>query len=105
FALDAMCSSSLLAIHLACESLRRGETTLAVAGGVNLILHPHKDVALSQGGFLNREGRCRSFGETQGRGYIPGEGVGAVLLKPLAAARRDGDSIHGVIRGSAANHG
>ncbi len=104
-ALDAMCSSALLSIHLACESIKRGESELALAGGVNLILHPHKDVGLSQGGFLNREGRCRSFGETKGRGYIPGEGVGAILLKPLSAALRDGDAIHGVIRASVVNHG
>ena len=48
---------------------------MAIAGGVNVILHPHKDVGLSQAGFLNQEGRCRSFGKTDGRGYVPGEGV------------------------------
>ncbi|WP_146662841.1 beta-ketoacyl synthase N-terminal-like domain-containing protein, partial [Enhygromyxa salina] len=104
FALDTMCSSSLTAIHLACESLRRGETSLAIAGGVNVSIHPYKYAFLSQGRFLSSDGRCRSFGEG-GDGYVPGEGVGAVLLKPYAQARADGDRILGLIRGSALNHG
>ncbi|MEV8517151.1 SDR family NAD(P)-dependent oxidoreductase [Dactylosporangium sp. NPDC051484] len=103
-ALDTMCSSSLTAIHLACESLARGESELAIAGGVNLSLHPYKYVFLSQGRYLATDGRCRSFG-AGGDGYVPGEGVGAVLLKPLAAALADGDHIHGVIAGHAVNHG
>ena len=103
-AVDTMCSSSLMSIHLACESLKRGESQMAVAGGVNVILHPHKDVGLSQAGFLNKEGRCRSFGKTEGRGYVPGEGVGSVLLKPLSAAIRDRDHIYGVIKATVVNH-
>ena len=77
---------------------------MALAGGVNLTLHPNKYLALSQGRFTSSNGRCTSFGEG-GDGYVPGEGVGAVLLKPLARARADGDRIYGVIRGSALNHG
>lgn len=103
-AVDTMCSSSLTAIHLACDSLRKGESEMALAGGVNLSLHPSKDVGLSQGGFAATDGRCKSFGEG-GDGYVPGEGVGAVLLKPLARAIADGDHIYGVIRASAINHG
>jgi acyl transferase domain-containing protein/NAD(P)-dependent dehydrogenase (short-subunit alcohol dehydrogenase family)/acyl carrier protein/SAM-dependent methyltransferase/aryl carrier-like protein len=103
-ALDTMCSSSLTAIHLACESLRRAESELAIAGGVNLSLHPYKYVFLSQGRYVSADGRCRSFG-AGGTGYVPGEGVGAVLLKPLPAAVADGDFIYGVIRGHAVNHG
>jgi acyl transferase domain-containing protein/SAM-dependent methyltransferase len=103
-ALDTMCSSSLTAIHLACESLRRGECDVAVAGGVNVSIHPRKYLQLSLGGFASSDGRCRSFGEG-GDGYVPGEGVGAVLLKPLAAAVADGDTIYGLVRGSAINHG
>ncbi|MFJ4187795.1 SDR family NAD(P)-dependent oxidoreductase [Kitasatospora sp. NPDC089509] len=103
-ALDTMCSSSLTAIHLACESLRRGETELAVAGGVNVSVHPYKYAFLSQGRFLSSDGRCRAFG-AGGDGYVPGEGVGAVLLKPYRRAVEDGDRIHGVILGSAVNHG
>lgn len=103
-ALDTMCSSSLTAIHLACESLRRGETELAIAGGVNVSIHPYKYAFLSQGRFLSSDGRCRAFG-AGGDGYVPGEGVGAVLLKPYAQALADGDRIYGVVRGSALNHG
>jgi 3-oxoacyl-(acyl-carrier-protein) synthase/acyl carrier protein len=103
-AIDTMCSSALMSIHLACESLKRGESQMAVAGGVNVILHPHKDVGLSQAGFLNKEGRCRSFGKTDGRGYVPGEGVGSVLLKPLSAAIRERDHIYGVIKATVVNH-
>ncbi|HEY0789748.1 MAG TPA: SDR family NAD(P)-dependent oxidoreductase, partial [Chthoniobacterales bacterium] len=103
-AIDTMCSSSLTAIHLACESLRRGESELAVAGGVNATLHPHKDALLSPGGFASSEGKCRSFGEG-GNGYVPGEGVGAVLLKPLAAALADHDHVYAIVKATSVNHG
>jgi amino acid adenylation domain-containing protein len=103
-ALDSMCSSSLTAIHLAIDSLRGGGCSVALAGGVNLTLHPNKYLALSQGRFMSSKGRCESFG-AGGDGYVPGEGVGAVLLKPLDRALADGDRIHGVIRGSMLNHG
>jgi polyketide synthase PksN len=103
-AVDTMCSSSLTAIHLACESLRAGGCGVAVAGGVNLSLHPNKYLMLGSGRYASSVGRCGSFGEG-GDGYVPAEGVGAVVLKPLARAVADGDVIHGVIRGSAVNHG
>ncbi|MEZ0115425.1 polyketide synthase PksN [Catenulispora sp. EB89] len=103
-ALDTMCSSSLTAIHLACESLRGGESELAIAGGVNVSVHPYKYAFLSQGRYLSSDGRCRAFG-AGGDGYVPGEGVGAVLLKPYRQALVDGDRIHGVILASALNHG
>ncbi len=103
-ALDTMCSSSLTAIHLACKAIQRGECDAALAGGVNLSIHPQKYLLLSQGKFVSSDGRCRSFGQG-GDGYVPGEGVGAVLLKPLSRAVADGDTIHAVIRGSAINHG
>ncbi|HEX6095638.1 MAG TPA: SDR family NAD(P)-dependent oxidoreductase [Thermoanaerobaculia bacterium] len=102
--IDTMCSSSLTAIHLAIQSIERGECGLAIAGGVNLTVHPNKFLALALGQFLSTDGRCRSFG-SGGDGYVPGEGVGAVLLKPLAAAEADGDPIYGVIKGTAVNHG
>jgi polyketide synthase PksL len=102
--LDTMCSSSLTAIHLACEALWRGEIDAAVAGGVNVTIHPYKHLTLSQGKFAASDGRCRSFG-AGGDGYVPGEGVGAVLLKPLEQARRDGDQIYAVIRSTSVNHG
>jgi len=103
-AIDSMCSSSLSAIHLACDSLRAGRCATALAGGVNLTVHPNKYIALAQARFLSGTGRCKSFGEG-GDGYVPAEGVGAVLLKPLEQAMRDGDRVHGVILGSALNHG
>ncbi|MCX8131712.1 MAG: phosphopantetheine-binding protein [Clostridia bacterium] len=103
-AIDTMCSSSLVAVHMACESIRRGECQSAIAGGVNLSLHPIKYYLLSQKRFASSDGRCRAFGE-RGDGYVPGEGVGAVFLKPLKKAVQDGDNIYAVIKGSAINHG
>jgi acyl transferase domain-containing protein/aryl carrier-like protein/NAD(P)-dependent dehydrogenase (short-subunit alcohol dehydrogenase family) len=102
-ALDTMCSSSLTAVHLACRALLSGECELAVAGGVNLILHPQKYLYLCQSRFLAKDGLCRSFG-ANGSGYVPGEGVGALLLKPLSKAIQDGDRIHATIVGTAINH-
>ncbi|MGA0532810.1 amino acid adenylation domain-containing protein [Hansschlegelia sp. KR7-227] len=102
-AVDTMCSSSLTAIHLACRDLGEG-CDYAVAGGVNVSVHPNKYLFLGQHGFVSSQGRCASFGEG-GDGYVPGEGVGAVLLKPLSRAVLDGDRIYGVIRGTAVNHG
>ncbi|WP_439596798.1 SDR family NAD(P)-dependent oxidoreductase [Falsiroseomonas sp.] len=103
-ALDTACSASLTAIHLACRALVDGECAVAIAGGVNLALHPLKFVGLRAGGFAASDGRCRSFAEG-GDGYVPSEGVGAVVLKPLAQALADGDVVHAVIRGSAVAHG
>jgi acyl transferase domain-containing protein/thioesterase domain-containing protein/2-polyprenyl-6-methoxyphenol hydroxylase-like FAD-dependent oxidoreductase/SAM-dependent methyltransferase len=101
---DSMCSSSLTAIHLACQSLRSGDIEMALAGGVNLSIHPNKYLLLGQGQFVSSQGRCESFG-AGGDGYVPGEGVGCVLLKPLAKAVADGDHIYGVIKATALNHG
>nr|WP_227983132.1 SDR family NAD(P)-dependent oxidoreductase [Dickeya poaceiphila] len=103
-ALDTACSSSLTAIHVACNALRSGDVPVAIAGGVNLSLHPYKYHLLSNMHFLSSDGRCRSFGEG-GTGYVPGEGVGAVILKPLSRALEEGDHIYGIIRGTAVNHG
>ncbi|MDR6594684.1 amino acid adenylation domain-containing protein [Saccharothrix longispora] len=101
---DTMCSASLTALHLAVQSLRRGECEVAVAGGVNLSLHPNKFVQQRAMRMTADSGRCRAF-SADGDGFVPGEGVGAVLLKPLAHAVRDGDRVHGVIRATAVNHG
>ncbi|RRS06556.1 amino acid adenylation domain-containing protein [Pseudoalteromonas sp. J010] len=101
---DTMCSSSLTAIHLACQDLKLGRIDFAISGGVNVNIHPNKYTILSSDHFISTTGRCKSFGEG-GEGYIPGEGVGAVLLKRLSDAEHDGDHIYGVIKGSAINHG
>lgn len=103
-ALDTMCSSALTAVHLACESIFRGESEMAIAGGVNANIHPNKYLTLCQGRFASSDGKCRSFGEG-GDGYVPGEGVGAVLLKSLSKAEEDGDRIYAVIKGTSVNHG
>ncbi|XVV00822.1 SDR family NAD(P)-dependent oxidoreductase [Actinosynnema sp. CA-248983] len=102
-AVDTACSSSLTAVHLAVESIRRGECTVALAGGVNVTVHPQKYLQLAQGQWLSVDGRCRAFGR-DGTGYVPGEGVGAVLLKPLDRAVADGDHVYGVIVATAMNH-
>lgn len=104
FVVDTACSSSLAAIHLACESLLQRECKMALAGGVNLSLHPAKYHFLGSYGFLSPEGKCASFA-ADGSGYVPGEGVGAVLLKPLSSAIADRDYIYGVIKSTAMNHG
>src|SRR5439155_9114828 len=103
-AVDTACSSSLTALHLACESLQHGGCELAIAGGVNVSIHPNKYLMLGQGQFVSSKGSCQSFG-VGADGYVPGEGVGAVLLKPLAQAEADGDHIYGVIKVTAINHG
>ncbi|AUX26449.1 uncharacterized protein SOCEGT47_070180 [Sorangium cellulosum] len=103
-ALDTMCSSSLTALHLACASLRSGDCKMALVGGANVTIHPNKYRLLEAGKYLASDGRCRSYG-ADGDGYVPAEGVGAVLLKPLADARRDGDTVWGVIKSTSINHG
>ncbi|MHB8735958.1 MAG: SDR family NAD(P)-dependent oxidoreductase, partial [Terriglobales bacterium] len=101
---DTACSASLTAVHEAVQHIRRGDCAVALVGGVNLYLHPATYVGLCAAEMLSADGRCRSFGRG-GDGFVPGEGVGAMLLKPLRAAERDGDFIYAVLRGSAVNHG
>ncbi|MGQ5668544.1 type I polyketide synthase, partial [Streptomyces sp. ECR2.10] len=100
---DAGQSSSLVAVHLACESLRSGASELALAGGVNLTLAPDSDLACAGFGALSPDGACFTF-DARANGYVRGEGGALVLLKPLARALADGDRIHCVIRGSATNN-
>ncbi|MEU9250574.1 type I polyketide synthase [Streptomyces sp. NPDC048270] len=97
------CSSSLVAVHQAVRSLRSGESDLALAGGVSLVLHPHTTVAMSKFGTQNPDGQCRAF-DADANGYVRGEGCGVVVLRRLADARRQGDRIYAVIRGSAVNN-
>ncbi|CAL9354541.1 SDR family NAD(P)-dependent oxidoreductase [Streptomyces sp. enrichment culture] len=100
---DTACSSSLVALHLAAEAIARGECAAAVVGGVNLYLHPSRMLLLKEFGFLSPDGRCRSFG-AGGTGFGPGEGVGALVVKPLARALADGDRVYAVVRGTAVAH-
>ncbi len=99
---DTACSSSLVAVHLACQSLRRGECNLAVAAGVNVIAGTQFDDLLSKLGAISPSGRCRTF-SAQADGFVRGEGCGVVVLKRLSEAWRDGDPIHAIIGGTAVN--
>lgn len=101
--LDTSCSSSLLAIHLACQSLRQGESDLAVAGGVNLILAPDVSIGFCKLRALSERGQCRTF-DAAADGYVRGEGCGLVVLKRLSDALSAGDNILALVRGSAANN-
>ena len=102
--IDTACSSSLTALYLACEALHNGDCSSALVGGVNLDLHQTKFDINWAGGALSGDGLCRSFG-AGANGYVAGEGVGALLIKPLAAALADQDQIYGVIRSAVVNHG
>jgi acyl transferase domain-containing protein/acyl carrier protein/2-polyprenyl-3-methyl-5-hydroxy-6-metoxy-1,4-benzoquinol methylase len=101
--LDTSCSSSLLAVHIACQSLRSGECNLALVGGVNLILSPLLTIGFSKLKALSPDGRCKTF-DAAANGFSRGEGCGIAVLKRLSDAIADGDNILAVIRGSAANH-
>jgi acyl transferase domain-containing protein len=100
---DTACSSSLVAIHLACQSLKNAECQIAIAGGVNLYLHESKYQSLCQKRMLALHGRCRSYGAGDD-GFVPAEGLGSLVLKPLGMALKDRDRIYAVIRGSAVDH-
>ena len=101
-AVDTACSSSLVALHHACAALRAGEASTALAGGINMLLHPHPFVGFTKASMLSADGRCKTF-DASGDGYVRGEGGAIVLLKPLRRAVADGDRIHAVIRGSGVN--
>ncbi|MEM6401843.1 MAG: type I polyketide synthase, partial [Cyanobacteria bacterium P01_D01_bin.116] len=103
FFLDTSCSSSLLSLHLACQSLRLGECNLALAGGVNLMLTPEATIGFCKLKALSADGRCKTF-DASADGYGRGEGCGVVTLKRLSDAVADGDNIFALIRGSAVNH-
>lgn len=100
---DTACSSSLVGIHLACQSLLSGETEMCIAGGVDLLLDERVFISLSQAGALSPDGKCHTF-DKSANGFVPGEGCGAVLLKPLEKALADGDRVYAVIDASAVNN-
>ena len=100
---DAACSSSLVTVHLACQSLWGRESVLALAGGANLILQPQFSIGFSQAAMLSPGGRCRAF-DAGADGFVRSEGVALLVLKPLARALADGDPIYALIRGSAVNN-
>ncbi len=99
---DTACSSSIVALHQAVQALQSGEAEVALAGGVNLLLHPFGFVSFSKASMLSPRGRCRAF-DASGDGYVRSEGGAFVLLKPLDRALADGDTIHAVIAGSGVN--
>jgi acyl transferase domain-containing protein/acyl carrier protein len=101
-AFDTACSSSLVAIHEACQRIWSGECDLALAGGVNSLLRPESTIGFSKASMLAHDGRCKSF-DAGADGYSRAEGCGVIVLKPLAKAMADGDSIYAVIRGTAVN--
>ncbi len=100
---DSGCSSSLVAVHLACQSLQRGESQLALAGGVNALWAPEVSLALAEAWMLSPEGKCKSF-DASADGYIRAEGCGVVVLKRLTDAIRDEDPVRAVILGSGVAH-
>ena len=101
-AVDTACSSSLVAVHLACQSLRSGESRMALAGGVNAILTPHGTIATSKARMLAHDGRCKTF-DAAADGIVRGEGCGVVVLKRLSDALADRDRVLGLVRASAVN--
>ncbi|HEY9803144.1 MAG TPA: beta-ketoacyl synthase N-terminal-like domain-containing protein [Leptolyngbyaceae cyanobacterium] len=101
-AIDTACSSSLVAVHQACQSLRAGECSMALAGGVNVILSPQVAIAISKLRALAADGRCKTF-DAAADGYGRAEGCGMIVLKRLSDAVADGDNILALIRGSAVN--
>ncbi len=100
---DTACSSALVALHLACQSLRTGESGLAIAGGVNAMLSPEPGLFLVKARTLASDGRCKTF-DVRADGFVRSEGCGVIVLKRLPDAVRARDRIYGVIQGSAVNH-
>ena len=101
-ALDTACSSTIVGVHQACTSLYAGDCSIALVGGISLLVHIRPWLGFARASMLSPTGRCKSF-DASGDGYVRSEGGGIVVLKPLADAERDGDSIYGVIAGSGVN--
>jgi acyl transferase domain-containing protein/acyl carrier protein len=101
-AIDTACSSALVAVHLACESLWKGEATLGLAGGVNVLIWPGGYIGFSRLSMLSPDGRCKAF-DASANGFVRSEGAGVVVLKPLARAIADGDRVYALIRATGVN--
>ncbi|HMV68170.1 MAG TPA: beta-ketoacyl synthase N-terminal-like domain-containing protein, partial [Myxococcota bacterium] len=101
--LDLGCAGSAQTVHLACEAIWSGEVDWALAGGVNLLLSPDNYLATARAGVLSKTGRCWTF-DARADGFVPGEGAGLAVLKPLARAMEDGDRVYACVLGSASNH-
>ena len=101
-AVDTACSSGLVAVHLACQSIWRGEVHLALAGGVNCLITPEATISFSKASMLSPSGRCKAF-DASANGYVRSEGAGLVVLRPLSQAQADGARIYAVIRATALN--
>ncbi|MDR3059663.1 MAG: polyketide synthase, partial [Prevotella sp.] len=101
---ETACSSALVALHRAVEAIRLGHCNHAIIGGVNLLLSPDGYISFTKSGMLCEDGRCKTF-SAKANGYVRGEGVGMLMLKPLQAAIEDGNVIYAVVKGSAENHG
>jgi len=101
-AMDCACAGSLASLHAACQSLWMGETTMALAGGVNLMLSPDVDIMLTKAGVLSSEGRCMTL-DARADGFVRGEGAGVVVLKPYSQLTAS-DRVYGLVRGSAVSH-
>lgn len=100
--MDTACSSSMVAMHYACQSIINGDCSVAIAGGVNVISRPEYMVSMSKGGFLSAHGRCKSF-DKDAAGYVRGEGAGIIIIKTLEQAIADKDEIYAVIRNTGVN--
>ena len=101
--IDVSCASSLVAFHLACQSICTGESDMAIAGGVNLMIAPDTTLAIVQAGILSPQGRCKTF-DADADGFVRGEGAGVVLLKPLSRALADGNRVYATVRATAVLH-
>ncbi|BCI53796.1 polyketide synthase [Mycolicibacterium litorale] len=102
YTVDSACSSSLLAVHMACRSLHDGESDMALAGGVSIMLEPRKMSSGSAQGMLSPTGHCHAF-DVDADGFVSGEASVVLMFKRLADAQRDGDRILAVVKGTAAN--
>lgn len=101
-AVDTACSSSLVALHHACMSLQTGDASMALVGGVNMLLHPYPFIGFTKASMLSKNGRCKVF-DASADGYVRSEGGAVFMLKPLKTALQDGDDVQAVIRSTGVN--